>query len=127
MSKSHVGMGFTLCPVCGKKHDEVVLIDKHLRQSLARDNFMGWGLCPEHEALSKEYVALIEVTNDEPPTLETADRTGRYVHVKREAWPHIFNSEAPAIPFGFINVEGFEKLVKLNERHAERGEHEPAQ
>lgn len=35
--RSYVGMGYALCPVCGTKHDEVVLLDKRLRDSLPRE------------------------------------------------------------------------------------------
>lgn len=54
MSKSYVGSGFSLCPVCGIKHDEVVLLDKRLSNSLERENFMGWAMCQEHERLRSE-------------------------------------------------------------------------
>ena len=102
MPKSHVGMGFSLCPVCGTKHDEVVLLDKSLRNSLDKDNFMGWALCPEHERLRAEgYIALIEVRN-EPKGLKDADRTGAIAHIRAEAWPRIFNQPLPDKGITFV-------------------------
>ena len=102
MPKSYVGMGFSLCPVCGTKHDEVVLLDKSLRNSIEKDNFMGWALCPEHERLRTEgYIALIEVRN-ESKGLEEADRTGAIAHIHAGAWPHIFNQPLPDKGIAFV-------------------------
>lgn len=96
--KSHVGMGFKLCPVCGVKHDEMVLLDKQLKNSLERDNFMSFELCPEHDAMKKEFVALVEISNSNTGmNLKPADaiRTGQIAHVKREVAPTIFNVAFP--------------------------------
>lgn len=106
-TKSHVGMGFKICPICYAKHDEVVLLDKRLKDSLERDNFMGFDLCPEHEAMREEYVALVEVTNNACHNLEPEDAktTGRVAHVKRTAIGQIFNVQFPAdMPMCYVEV-----------------------
>ena len=99
--KSHVGMGVSVCPICMREHDEVVLLDKRLQESLTKHEFMGWALCPEHEAMKAEYIALIEV--EEKPTgstphqqLANAKRTGEIAHVKREVAKEMFRADVPA-------------------------------
>jgi hypothetical protein len=116
MSKSHVGMGFSLCPVCGIKHDEVVLLDRRLKETLEHENFMGWAMCPEHEKLRADgYIALIEVKGEpegKTANLSTVGRTGMIAHVKGEVFTHIFQSPPPEQGIGFV-PEGF--IAKLQE------------
>lgn len=99
--KSHVGMGYKVCPVCHTKHDEVVLLDKRLRNTLERDNMMGYALCPEHEAMSGEYLALVEMTGSYKD--RTAAFTGNVAHVRRTVAAQIFG-EAYA-PHKWVAVE----------------------
>lgn len=114
MDKSHVGMGYHVCPVCGVEHDEVVLLDKSLQKTLTRHMFVGWKMCEEHqELLDTGYVALIEVKN-QPSSLEDADRTGKTAHIRSSVWSQVFNSEAPNSPIVFC-AEGTIKL--LQEKH----------
>lgn len=112
--RSHVGMGVHVCPVCLKEHDEVVLIDKYLRPTLNNQNFMGWVMCPEHEARWQEgYIALIECANESPPTLQNVKRTGEIAHVQKEAWPLLFNVPTPDTPFAFVQQGVIERLQAL--------------
>lgn len=102
--KSSVGMGFHVCPVCGQKHDEVVLIDRMLRDRLTTNMFAGWSMCKDHQRLYDEgYIALIEAKN-EPTGLNDADRTGQIAHVRKEAWPNIFNAPVPPKGICFVQV-----------------------
>lgn len=99
MTKSHVGMGFQLCPICYEKHDEVVLLDRQLKDSLEHDNFMGFSLCPKHEDMKTEYIALVECSNThigDNLKPEDARPTGIYAHIRREAAKFIFNVDLPA-------------------------------
>lgn len=110
MPKSHVGMGYSICPVCGTKHDEVVLLDRQLKNTLECDNFMGWAMCPEHEKLRQEgYIALIEVKN-QPSGLADADRTGNIAHVRDSAWQKLFNTPIPPKGITFIEVGVLEQI-----------------
>jgi hypothetical protein len=115
---SHVGMGYALCPICHKKHDETVLLDKRLRKSLPRESFTGFELCPEHEAMRAEYIALVEVSNATPYTVlkpQDAVHTGRVAHVRRTAAKRIFNVEMPdTLAFVYIDAEAFDKLEAMN-------------
>jgi hypothetical protein len=117
MTKSHVGMGVHVCPVCGLEHDEVVLLDRFLRKSLTSKMFAGWKMCPEHQKLRDEdYTALIEVTG-KPTGLADADRTGRIAHVRNLAWPKIFDSMPPDGGIAFAEVGMFDKLQIMVEDH----------
>lgn len=107
----YVGIGAHVCPVCLKEHDEVVLIDERLRPTLQRRNFMGWALCGEHKVRWQEgYIALIEYSNNEQPTLDNAERTGVVAHVRKEAWPHIFNAPVPNTPIAFVQQGVIDQL-----------------
>jgi len=104
--KSHVGMGYSVCPVCLKEHDEVVLLDKRLEKTLTRHEFMGWELCPEHKKLIDEgRTALIEVTSGEDSSLRTPFRTGRYAFIANEALKDVEPS-----PIAFMLQKDFEDL-----------------
>ena len=100
--KSHVGMGYDVCPICGTKHNETVLLDKRLKQTLERDNFTGFSLCPPCEELKEEYVAIVIITNDEKSkvTLQTANRTGEIIRIKHEAFKNIFNADPQDMVWG---------------------------
>jgi hypothetical protein len=111
---NYVGMGVHICPVCLKEHDEVVLIDKCLRPTLKRRNFVGWALCTEHEELWQNgYIALIECTNSQQTTLEGAERTGAVAHVRKEVWPHIFNTPVPNTPIAFVQQGVIDRLQAM--------------
>ena len=113
MDKSYVGMGHKLCPICGTKHDEVVLLDKRLRETLTRDMMMGYELCPEHAAMSDEYVALVEVTCD-PNRYEDAEFTGRTAHVRWAVADDMFSVDmSRAHPFVFVEPEVMNQLVRI--------------
>ena len=117
--KSHVGMGYALCPICHKKHDEVVLLDRRLRKSLPRESFTGeFKLCPEHEAMRAEYIALVEVSNPNPTGAvinpKDAVLTGNIAHVRRTVAPHIFNIELPdTLAFVYVEPGVIEKLQAM--------------
>lgn len=112
--RNYVGMGVHVCPVCLKEHDEVVLIDKSLRPTLEKRNFMGWAMCAEHEERRQEgYIALIECSDDQQPTLKSANRTGAFGHVRKEAWPLIFNTPAPDTPIAFVQQGVLEQLQNM--------------
>jgi hypothetical protein len=114
--KSHVGMGYDLCPVCTVKHNETVLLNKRLKDTLARENFTGWSMCAEHQKLKDEgYVALVVATNaEEGPTLSNALRTGALMHIRESAWPNITSAPVPPQGMAFITPETFEKIKAMS-------------
>jgi len=116
-NKSHVGRGYSVCPICGKEHDEVVLLDRKLKDSLEFRNFMGFDICLEdRDRIDKGYVAVIECSNQdngkEHITFQDADRTGRLAYITKEAFADLFKAEVPKA-MCFIDVETFTKLEAL--------------
>jgi hypothetical protein len=117
--KSHVGMGFDLCPVCGAKHNEVVLLDRRLQDSLQRENFMGFSLCPEHAAMEAEYLALVEIKSggkSSESRLKPEDvhnqRTGKVAHIRRTEVSHVLAVNIPDdIPLIYVE-EGVVDALK---------------
>jgi RNA polymerase subunit RPABC4/transcription elongation factor Spt4 len=120
---SHVGMGVTLCPICGKQHDEVVLLDRRLKATLPRTSLMGRALCPDCESKKAEYIAMVVISNKDTgqKTLkpEDAKPTGIYAHVRREAAKVIFNIPIPDdCPLMYCGQEVIDRLKEMEKRSA---------
>jgi hypothetical protein len=120
--KSHVSMGFTLCPVCAFKNEcDTVLLDKRLKATLSRETFTGWKMCEAHEKLRNEYIALIGCDYDKSTkdargniTLEGAYRTGDVVHIRRDAFRAIIKGHDDFEgDFMFIDPNAIEKLKEI--------------
>src|ERR1700728_4140062 len=110
MSKSHVGMGVDVCPICLKEHNETVLIHTKLANKLDPKNFTGWDLCPECKQFQSEgYVAIIECENANP-TLENAVRTGNIARLKKHVWDRVFNTSCGEYPFVFCQKGVIDRL-----------------
>ena len=111
--KSHVGMGHYLCPVCLEETDSVLLLDKRLKDSLDRDNFMGWEACTTHEQQFNEgYIALIETRTNNPSKLNDNGRTGNYAMIRKEAFSQLFNMPITS-KIVFIEIGILEKLQQI--------------
>jgi len=117
--KSHVGMGFSVCPVCGIKHDEVVLFARSLNRKLDRMNFMGFDLCEEHKKMSKEYLALVECSNKgsfEKLSPKDAVMTGNICHIRRNKVGVIFNISVPDdLPMVYVEIGVIDKIKSMIE------------
>lgn len=117
--KSHVGMGAYICPVCTKKHDEVVLIDKRLRKTLTKDEMMGFELCEEHKKLKDDdYIALVgidDLKSTLPYDIATVYRTGKIAHIRTHVYEKIFDNTLPnnAFNIAFCDDEVFEKISAI--------------
>lgn len=126
-NKSHVGLGHHLCPVCLTRTEEVVLLDKCLKETLERDNFLGWEMCKEHkEQTDNDYVHIIIINNPESSdvNLYTADRTGITVAIRRTAFKEIFSTTSMTnIAFGTEELLEKLKAIPINpdKRPAELG------
>lgn len=121
MSKSYVGMSAHYCPICYKAHDEQVLLNTRLKDSFEDGTKynLGWKLCPTHKAMEVEYIALVVVVKNERPTgPEDAVPTGTYVHIRRSAWPNIFNTPAPKTPMAYCDQDTIDKLAKIPQEPA---------
>lgn len=104
---SHVGMAHKLCPFCGTKHDEVVLLDKRLVNSLPRDQCMGWALCPTHAAESSEWLFLIECSGNPSAGGRT---TGLVAKMRRTVAADAFNIDTSRMPFVFIDPQAMRAI-----------------
>lgn len=119
MEKSHVGMGFHVCPICTVEHDEVVLLDKRLRKSLEHKNFVGWKACSNCEQKKNEgYIALVGIdpTQSKAPYLpDTVYRTGAVAHLKKHVFKDLFNAPIPDNDehMCFVDNEVIEMLQKI--------------
>ena len=125
--KSHVGLGYNVCPICYQKHNEVVLLDKRLKNSLERDNFLGFEICPEHKAMEKEYVGLVVVKNDisvAKLTPKNAEPTGNYAMLRREAAKHLLKIDASKLPLFYIDQTVFNMLIDMEKQANEEREKE---
>lgn len=117
MTKSHVGLGAHVCPVCGKEHDEAVLVQTKmgLPPKLTAHEFLGWKMCPEHQELyDRGFIALIEVSNV-PTGMVDAVRTGQVAHIRAVVWPGLFDCPVPESGVGFAEVGLFDKLKQKME------------
>lgn len=119
MSKSHVGMGYAVCPVCGTRHDEVVLLDSRMKETLERENFTGFALCPEDKKLHDEgYIALVvaaSVPEGVPfhEQFNAAKRTGEVIHIRYTVAAQIFNTDLSKLEMVWIDVDGAKKIKTM--------------
>lgn len=109
MSKSFTSMGYTLCPFCGKRHDECVLLDRRPKDSLERETLMGVGLCPEHEAMTEEYLLLVPSTDGK--SLAAGERAA----IKRTSAAQVFNIPTAHLPWVMVHPEVIELLKEMTE------------
>ena len=117
MDKSYVGLGVAICPVCGKEHDEVVLMDKRLLPTLKYKNFTEWKLCPDDQEKTDEFLALVEVSNVpvNGKTLKPseANRTGNIAHIRRTAAEHAFSIPVSTLLMVFVDQGVIPKLQEM--------------
>lgn len=119
--KSHVGMGIHRCPVCLEKTDEVLLFNTKLRNTLERENFVGFKMCEEHNKKLYEegYLALIETSSPVAPTsLTDKYRTGNYALIKENVYNDLFNVPISKNRICFIQVgilQGLQKIPVIDE------------
>jgi hypothetical protein len=120
--KQHVGMGFSVCPVCGKEHDETVLIQRAMGAPprLEHKNFTGFSLCPEHKKLFDEgYFALVVASYVKEGVsfreqFNSAVRTGDVIHIRRSVAKDIFNVPIPDDqPMTWVDPEVAAKLKSM--------------
>jgi len=117
MTKSHVGMGYEMCPICTKKHNESILLDKQLRNKIEQENFLGWNLCDEHKAQRKDgydfLVSIDETKSEQPYGLETVYRTGTIMAIKTHLYDQIFDKSPPTNGLSFCDDEVIEQLQNI--------------
>ncbi len=120
--KSFVAVGVEICPICYAEHGETVLLNRRLQNTLPSKVRTGWSLCPKHEAMKAEYVALVEVSNTNPRTPDDAVPTGNYLHVRRSVATQIFNVPLDDIPFAYMEVGVLDALSSKIDDQKTQGE-----
>jgi hypothetical protein len=97
-----------------------IVLDKRLKDSLERDNYtLSSELCADCESKRAEYIALVECSNNtKAAVLKPMDaiRTGRIIHLRRNVWNHIFDSECPTFPAVFIDIDCYNLLLKARDK-----------
>lgn len=116
--KSYVGMGFYVCPICGNKHGEEVLIGRRMKPTLTTDMYLGQSMCSEDQKKFDEgFIAFVECENSDSTKdklkQEEAVRTGRIFHIRKDAIDKIFNTLPIETPFVFCQKEVGDMLVEM--------------
>lgn len=116
--KSHVGMGHYVCPVCGIEHGTEILLNRRMKATLTRHEYLGQSLCPEDQKKFDEgFIAFIECENSDSTKdklkQEEAVRTGRIFHIQKDAIGKLFNSAPIDTPFVFCQKEVGDMLVEM--------------
>lgn len=109
-------MGIYRCPVCLEKTDEVLLFNTKLRNTLERENFVGFKMCDDHnkKLYEEEYVALIETSSPVAPTsLSDQYRTGNYALIKENVYNDLFNVPISKNRVCFVQVGILQDLQKI--------------
>lgn len=112
--KSHVSMGYYLCPYSGKEHSEVILLDKRLKDSLESKTFLGYELDPQ---LDTNYIYLIG-TDSDPNVNKKAKLTGTNIALKKEFAEHIGLDTNQ--PWGFADSAFIEQLIEYYNNSVEK-------
>lgn len=114
---SNVGIGYALCPICYKKHDETVLIARSLSRNIPRSSFTGFELCDEHKATKDEYLALVAVLNENIGANlkpQEAKPAGDFALLRRTVVPRIFDMTIPpSLSFVYCEPAVIEKLKEM--------------
>lgn len=108
---SYVGMGHTVCPYCGNKSGDLVLLDRRMKNTFTAGENLFVGLEPDKEcaALAADgYVCLVEVNNTadgDKLSLRNAERTGGIAWMKHDAFKNVFGATVPGDKPPIVFVE----------------------
>lgn len=112
MEKSHVGLGFHTCEICGNEHDTVVLFDQRMGKTLDYKNWLGEsGICPDCQVLlNDDRIPFIEakIINGRPT------RQGRICWIKKSVAPEIFT--VPCEKGAYLDSEAMDIIQKMAEQ-----------
>ena len=114
--KSHVGMLHHVCPVCNNTVSTDILLDKRLKNSLDKDNYvLGDDLCDNCKEMRKTHIPLVEADNGpngDRLNPHEANRTGRHAFLRIEVFSRMFGQEATT-PYVFCDTEVMDQLVAM--------------
>lgn len=120
-SISHVRIAKSQCPICLETHSHnvPVLIHKELKDIKEDETWCAPSLCKEHDEMSKDYLGIVIISNDAPkePNAvikeEQANRTGKYVMMRRDAANELFDEDLSKLEFIFGDLELLNVLKAL--------------
>jgi hypothetical protein len=118
--EDYVRLERKLCPVCGQQFDSgAILLHKRLRSIPKEAALTGYEFCKECTAKRDEgYVAMVEIDparsgGGSTKKMEDAYRTGRLLHIRREAAAKIFKDFDTTLDMVWIDAEVFDMLVSM--------------
>lgn len=117
-----VRMGKHQCPVCLVIHDSGEILLHTRFQSIPENKTLtGYGPCdPCKDLYERGFIALVEADNpdlgEDTLTNQEAIRTGRVMHIKREAAEHMLNIDLTNRPMAFIRPGVLELIAKEYEQ-----------
>lgn len=125
MNTNYVAMAQEICPICGitHEHSNELLLDKRLRSIPEDKRITGYGLCEEHDKLFQDgYIALVGADESKSTfkdngnmDFNSAHRTGHIIHLKRDVFNNMFNTElSEDQEMVFIDQEVIALLEKMN-------------
>jgi len=120
MTKSFVGMGAEVCPICLTQHNEAVLLHERFSPTFpeSRSVCTGWSLCPACSSKSVDFLGLVEVEERPAPNSAPSEWkcTGAFAHVRRTVAARIFNVPIPdSVPFAHVERGVLDTLKRLSE------------
>lgn len=114
--KSHVGMLHHVCPVCSNTASTDILLDRRLKNSLDKDNYvLSEKLCDNCTEMRKTHIALVEANNGpfgDRLNPHEANRTGRHAFLRLEVFSQMFGQEATT-PYVFCDTEVMDRLISM--------------
>ncbi len=91
MEKSHVGMAYKICKICGSKTEESILFHKRLKRIFKKENIIGYNICDKCQSIiDKGMTAIIIIENEDDQmkkdkyTIEEIKPTGISIFVEKE-------------------------------------------
>jgi hypothetical protein len=118
--KSYVGLGYFIDPITGEKHDEQVLMDTTLEDSLEPNQCIGYKLTQKSkDLLGGGKVALVEIDESKSEvneqgnmTPETAYRTGVVAWVIREVVDDMLDGHLGGQDMVYVDMGIIQALAK---------------
>lgn len=122
MSKSHVGIGYTLCPICLEKSADEILMDKKGRERFesGKKYFLGMEICKKHQDLMNQGLIAVLVVRKKPTEADTflsIDRTGEVFFVSEEVFFSMFKKEPPKDKIALVPEEVGAQILEAMDKN----------
>lgn len=120
------------CPVCGHIFEtgDLLLLGRNRGKEAKMHTVTGVSMCPEdQEKYDNGFIAVIEVKNPEDAIVggtirpEDMDRTGRIIHIKKEFFQYLFETEENP-PMVCMPKKAVDRVVEIYEDSIKEQEEE---